>query len=204
LDKVKKRIYKTAQAVEPGPQEANIMTLLDFLREQRENIAQQWLDCVFQTYPLETVGFLRKGSDPFANPVAVRPRQAIVSLTAALLEAQLDSEEVAQPLDDLIRVRSVQDFCPSQAVAALYFAKTVIRNILEKDEKLDSYAAELVRFESKIDTLALLAMDIYDRGRNPVHELRIKESKNKYSSVMRLAKLTCDLPARGPDGDTQP
>ena len=177
------------------------MTLLDHLREHREALAQEWVERIFRTYPLETVGFLRKSDDPFSNPAGVKTRQAVVTLTAALLEPGLDSEAVRGPVDDIMRVRSVQDFTPSQAVAVMFFAKSVVRDHLKKQKLLDSFAPELLQFESKIDTLALLAMDVHASCREQLFEFRVKEVKRQQSQVIRLAKLKCEIPAEEPDPD---
>lgn len=175
------------------------MTLLDYLREKRDVIIQEWADRIYQTYPLETVGFMRRNPDPFTNPVAIRTMEAVRTMTGELLGDSLESDVVRPAVDDLIRIRSVQDFTPAQAVAVVYFVKTILRELLAKEKKLETYSPELLSLESKVDSLALLAMDIYTQCRDQIYQLRVKEIKKQYSQVMRLAKLTCDLTAEEPD-----
>ena len=46
------------------------MKAIDVFRKHKSEIVRLWTDAVFDTYPLETTGFLRTKEDPFGNPVA--------------------------------------------------------------------------------------------------------------------------------------
>jgi hypothetical protein len=182
------------------------MTLLDLLREKKSGIAEKWLEAIFRTYPLDTVGFLRKLTDPFSNPVAHRTAEAVPRILDALLADGLDSEAVTPALDAIVRVRAVQDFTPARAIGVLYLLKTLLREaVWEKSGKTSrtdaeslSLAKELLQFESKIDSLALISFEIYTQCRDQIHESRIAEVKHRYSSILRWAKSK-QLTAEEPD-----
>lgn len=174
------------------------MTLSELLREHQETIVEKWIAQVYNTYPIDTVGFLRKGKDEFQNPVAHRTSKAIESLVEALLADGLDSDAALGPLDDLIRIRAVQDFSPAQAIGAVYFVKSIIRGLAQPHLEAGSLAVELLHFESKIDSLALMAVNIYTQCKSQVHEIRIKEIKNSQAQLLKRAGMICDTPAEEP------
>lgn len=175
------------------------MNLLPILQQNAEEIRSQWLESVFRTYPLDTTGFMRKNVDIFANPVGTRTAEAIRVLTKALLQEGLDSEVAAPAVDDMIRIRCVQDFTPTQAVGVIFLLKGIVRKILKKDLETPSIAAELLHFESKIDTLALMAFDVYTKCNALVYKARVKELKKSNAMLFRKAGLFSEKPAEEPD-----
>ena len=156
--------------------------LENVLAQKKAAILDNWRQRLAQTYPADAATFLRNEKDRFANPVG----HAIDQATEALIEyLQHDSEmEQARPaLDKLLRIRAVQDFTPSQAVAPLYVLKTVVREQLGEalDGVVDSDRVagmlEMERFAQKVDQLALMAFDIYTACREQLAEVRIHEAK---------------------------
>ncbi len=176
------------------------MSLLSLLREKRRHVAEEWIKSIFATYPLDTVGFLRKGKDPFENPVGDKTRQAVDALLEALLVNDgLEFESVNQPLDDLMRIRSLQDFAPSGAVGVVFFLKSIIRKVVQSEISDAKSAQELLQFESKIDSLALISFDIYCKCKEQVYEIRIKEVSNRHSRLLERAKMLYEPSAEASD-----
>ena len=46
------------------------MKSLDVFFNCREQVIEEWVNAIFNTYPLQSTGFLRTVKDPFTNPVA--------------------------------------------------------------------------------------------------------------------------------------
>ncbi|MGE4298427.1 MAG: RsbRD N-terminal domain-containing protein [Desulfovibrionaceae bacterium] len=179
------------------------MTLLDQLRDQREQLADAWLQSVFKTYPIDTVGFLRSKKDQFANPVGNRTTKAIRVLTDELLKDGLDTEAVQEPLDELIRIRTIQDFTPAAACGVIYFLKTIVRDLMAKTPLTPELMTELLQFESKLDTLALISFNIYIKCKTLVYEMRIKEVKLAQHRLLQRAGMICGTAAED-EPDTNP
>ena len=172
------------------------MSFLALLRTEREAIANAWRDAIYSTYPFDTAGFLRKGQDEFKNPVGVRTNAAVQELTSHLLEHKvLDDAALDAALDELIRIRAVQEFSPAKAMGALFLIKGVVRTHLPKVGKLKDHVEALLRFESKVDSVALRAFDIYVKCRTQLYEMRLKEIKNRHALLFRHAGLTADAAA---------
>lgn len=164
------------------------MKALDILRTHKKDVTAKWVESVFATYPLETTGFLRTKNDPFTNPVAHMTREAAGILYDAMIGEEVEPEQVKGAIERFVKLRAVQKFSPGQSMAVFYVMKPILREaaLAEMRDKgqLDFYLAA----ESRLDTLALLAFDIYMRARETLADSRIKEIRNQYAQLKRWAQ----------------
>jgi hypothetical protein len=96
----------------------------------------------------------------------------------------MDAEKVCSALEEIVKIRSIQDFTPAQALSFVFSLKQVIREEL-KGELDAARLAELVQFEAQIDQLALFAFDVYVKCRERLYEIRVSEVKRSVSGLMR-------------------
>lgn len=152
------------------------MDFRELLTQNRKAIVDGWIEVTLKTYPLETFKFFSKESDRFRNPVGYNIADGLRNLFDELL-GNMDSEKITKELDKIIRIRSVQEFKASEAVACVFLLKDVIReklsHILENEKRLN----ELLDFERQIDRLALDAFDNYNECRESLYEIRIKQAE---------------------------
>jgi hypothetical protein len=123
---------------------------------------------------------------------------AIVDATRELFDHMLDWQDagkIAASLDTLIRIRSVQDFSPSQAISFVFLLKKLLRDEFFKPMQESGSLGELLRFEAKVDNLAMMSFDIYAKGRETIYRLRVDEVKRAQSSLLRKAGLIADVTA---------
>jgi len=164
------------------------MKLTDLLTQKKSRIVDGWLRVIYESYPPETAIFLKKEKDRFDNPVGISTADGIKALYEALL-VEMETDRVLAALDEIIRIRAIQDFSPSQALAFIFLLKNVIREELAKELRAGDLAAELLELESRIDGLALLGFDVYTKRREKLHEIRVNEIKNRVSGLMRRTGL---------------
>ena len=164
------------------------MKLTDLLTQKKSRIVEGWLRVIYESYPPETAIFLKKEKDRFDNPVGISTSDGIKALYEALL-VEMETDRVLAALDEIIRIRAIQDFSPSQALAFIFLLKNVIREELAKELRAGDLAAELLELESRIDGLALLGFDVYTKRREKLHEIRVNEIKNRVSGLMRRTGL---------------
>lgn len=171
------------------------MKLEKILSQKRSIIIKEWLDNIFQTYPADSSRFLKKQKDRFANPIGYTLFNDIEILYDELVsEKGLNAEKVHSALDRIIRIRAIQDFSASQAVAFVFFLKSVIRKELGEDILIRDMGEELMAFESKIDDLMLIAFDIFAQCREKIYEIKANHAKSHVSGLLRRAGLTCEIP----------
>ncbi|WP_028584132.1 RsbRD N-terminal domain-containing protein [Desulfogranum mediterraneum] len=151
------------------------MELTEALQHKQKDIHALWLDRTLNSYV--SPGFFKKAKDPFANPVGVNISKALESIFS-LLVARAEQSEFSQPLDQIIRIRAVQDFTPAQAVAPLLELKWVIKEIFKKNDKTRDLLSQLDNFDCEIDRVALAGFDIYTECREQLHRCRIRELKS--------------------------
>lgn len=161
------------------------------LEADKSAIVGAWFDLVIETYPAESSSFLKKQKDPFANPVGHVTLSGLKSLFEGLLKG-VNQEVLASFLDPIIRMRAVQDFTPSQATGFILFLKTVIRKNTENHRDDSHLLEELLRFESKIDTLNALAFDIYMNCREKIYQIKATEGRGNTLKAFQRAGLLAD------------
>lgn len=155
----------------------------------KKALAERWAAIVHGTYPFETVGFLRTNTDRFANPVGFRTGEAARALMEAIFLERPDEEAIKKAVEEIIRVRAIQDFPPETAVGVFFAMKDVIREVVRSSEDASGeIMPALWELESRIDAVALLAFGAYARNRETLHRLRVEESKRQYSQLLRLAE----------------
>lgn len=168
------------------------MNLKDFLTEHKSAIQKKWFDNVVETYPSETSNFLKKQKAQFTNPVGYTLAEGLEHLFESLLKGMLP-EDVKQYLDSVVRIRAIQEFAPSEAVAFIFRLKKVIRQELGPENlKQQGIAEELATFDSAIDDLALYAFDLYMKCREKIYELKANEARNMTFRLLQQAHLIVD------------
>ncbi len=173
------------------------MSLEELLRQKREGIVGRWLDEVLAAYPAEGGAFFKRQRDRFANPVGQTVREGTDGLFQALVEGA-DGEAMEPLLADMLRVRAIQEMAPSAAVGFVPRLKAAIRAELAEASKDAALASELVRFEQRIDRLALQAFDVYVGFRERLAQIRVRELQRQVDWI--LARLN----GAGQDGAASP
>lgn len=163
------------------------------LEQKRSVILQRWLDAIMATYPTDTTGFLKKQKDRFLNPVGHTFSQGIDSIMDTMIAGEGFAEGLPF-LDDIIKVRAIQDFTPAKALNFVFSLKTVVREELEKEIRQNELYDELLRFESEIDGLALYAFNVYVKCREQLYELKTDELKRMTFTLLKKANLMSEIP----------
>lgn len=169
------------------------MGLPDLLAQQKKSILKKWFDQVIRTYPPDTAQFLKERKDPFANPVG----RAILTSLEEVFDALRDGKDrtvLMDAVDPIVRVRAVQAFTPSKAVAFIYFLKHILHEELSSRIEQDGRQAEYRAFMLRIDEAALAAFDRYVECREKLFELRVGEEKNRVYNAMVRAGLIAEIP----------
>lgn len=164
------------------------MDALEIPRKHKKTVADRWVEAVFATYPLETTGFLRTKNDPFTNPVAHMTRQAADSLYDSMIGEEVDPADTKAAVDRFVKLRAVQKFTPGQSMAVFYLMKPILREEVMPEMLARGQISDYLEMESRLDTLALLAFDIYMSARETLADARIKEIRNQHAQLARWAQ----------------
>ncbi|MBI5141325.1 MAG: RsbRD N-terminal domain-containing protein [Nitrospirae bacterium] len=169
------------------------MKLDQILEKNKAVILQGWVEIILKAYPDETSRFIKSRKDRFDNPVGHAISTGVEGIFNCLVEG--GNERIASFIDDIIRIRAVQDFRPGQAVGFMFQLKSVIRDVVADDlARQDAgLVRELLEFESRIDEQAKLAFDIYMKCRERLYELKTDEFKRNTFRLLQQANLICEV-----------
>lgn len=168
------------------------MNLKNHLSGKKAAILKKWFDAVADTYAADTAGFLKKQKAQFTNPVGYTLAEGLEGLFDALLQGMIP-DTVKTFLDGIVRIRAIQEFEPSEAVAFVFQLKKVVRQELGAELlQQPGMTEELASFDSAIDDLALFSFDIYIKCREKIYELKANEARNMTFRLLQQAKLIVD------------
>jgi hypothetical protein len=160
-----------------------MMAFGELLRQHRDAIVTRWLEAALSAYPSEGSAAFRREKDPFANPVGHYLRTGTGEIFDLLL-AGADEAKARQALQEIIKIRAVQELSPSRAVGFVLDLKDAVRAELGEEATAPQVAAEVAAFGRRVDDVALLAFEVYVECRERLSELRINEAKRQVSWVV--------------------
>jgi len=153
------------------------MALPGISTQRREEIVWAWLEEVLRGYPDPTSRFLRSEPDPFRNPAGRLLREQLPALFDSLLQGSATGIRAA--LGEIIRLRSVQDFTPGQAVGFLAELKPVLRKAL-------SDAEALAVLNRRIDEAEVVAFKLLRECRERIDRIKEGERKRRFYVLERI------------------
>jgi len=172
------------------------MSLKLILLEKKDVILASWFDRILDTYPAETAKFLKNQKDRFANPVGQTIHEGIEGIFHELVRGG-ESEKASGFLDAIIRVRAIQEFTAAQAVAFIFFLKSIIRDGIKDTPLSAELVEELASLESQIDSLVLIAFDIFMQCREKLYDIKANEMRNMTYRLLQQANLVTEIEGAG-------
>ena len=151
------------------------MELTEALANKKKEILTLWIERTLDSYA--SPGFFKNSKDPFANPVGSNISAGLTALFE-LLVAKAEIQAFASPLDQVVRIRAVQDFTPAQALAPFLELKWVVKQVFSGDKKTQPLLQALDGLDCEIDRMALTAFNVYSECREQLYQNRIRELKS--------------------------
>ncbi|MBI4843381.1 MAG: RsbRD N-terminal domain-containing protein [Nitrospirae bacterium] len=161
------------------------MNINDLLIYKRPQIIENWINLIAETCPEESSIFLKNLNNRLNNQADTIVRGGIQSLFDGITCGAID--KTYSILENILKVRAVQDLSASQAVGFMPLLKKAVWNELSAEIPKDKLAEELLDIESKIDELTLISFDIYMKCRERLFQLRAKEVKDTAYRFMQRA-----------------
>lgn len=164
------------------------MDLRESLSKKKNALVGKWLDLIIETYPANSQDFFKKQTNRFANPMGYNLTEGVKGLFDVIINEGCDHNKAASFLDQIIRIRAVQEFTPSEAISFVFGFKKLLRREVESqcDRQM---AEELLMLESNLDDLALQAFDVYMKCRQRLFEIRINEVTTRTIGALQRANV---------------
>jgi len=174
--------------------------LKDLLIQERDTVVNRWKQLLVETYPPETQKFLKTQKNPFANPLGQSIDDGLEGLYDTLLNDG-DLEAFSKFLDRVIRIRAVQGYSPSTAIGFVFLLKVAVNDVLGQAIREKRIYEDLLTFDQKIDSLALLSFNIYMQCRETLFEIRTNEIRNRTSRLVERACQKYGMPHEWADSE---
>ncbi|AEB10545.1 RsbRD N-terminal domain-containing protein [Desulfobacca acetoxidans] len=168
------------------------MALIDLLAAKRAEILEQWRNLVFESYVPETARFLKTQKDRFANPISYQLTRGLTGVLDAFL-SDIQAEELFTHLDEVLKIKALQEHTPARAMAFLFLLKKIIRSELAQQLQNPAYIQEMYEIEDRIDGLALLGFNVYMERREKLNEVKLSEVKRCVSGLLRRFGLGSEV-----------
>ncbi len=130
---------------------------------------------------------MKNQQDPFANPVGSTFRRELETVLNGLSE-WVDPGNLTPSLDAIVRIRAVQEFRPSDALAFMVHLKKAIREELQEVRMSPELVNDLARLDFRIDELTLAAFDLYVACREKIAEIRVGEARAERDRLVRVVQ----------------
>lgn len=170
----------------------------DHLAEKKNVILDRWFNEIIESYPSDTAKFLKNQKNRFANPVGSAIYKGIEDILNGLLRGDATAD-MCQFLDNIVRIRAVQDFTPSQAISFIFLLKKIIREVLGAEICNNGSSADIALLDLRIDDLGLSAFDIYMKCREKVYEIKTNEARRLMFRLLQRANLVCETDEKEPE-----
>jgi len=145
----------------------------------KQTVHERWLAAAIDTYQGPTAEFLILEKDPFRNPIGHALKVALSVLLDELF-GEMRTAIFVPALEDIIRIRAVQDFTPSQAVGFLFLLKEILRR------ELRGPADQLRAFEDRVDEMARIGFDLFVECREKIYAVRADEARRRTDVLERM------------------
>jgi hypothetical protein len=143
-------------------------------------ILDEWFDKTIEIYPEQARGSISRNRERFRNPVGFTVRESLAKLLEELV-GEMNVVRAGDAVEEIVRLRAVQDCTPIEAVCFIFLLRQIIRAHHADDEFAD--------MEHRIDELALVTFDRYVKCREELAMVRINEAKRALS----VRQTRCDL-----------
>ncbi|RJX33765.1 MAG: hypothetical protein C4531_04680 [Desulfurivibrio sp.] len=189
--------------------------LHQLLQEKKVEILEKWEDSILGSFAPDAFHIFKKQKNQFANPVGHKIRTGLAELYDVLCDPS-DEEILTPDLEQLIKMRAVQQVSAADAVSFVFKLKELVRKELLKKGMADSYN-EWLAFDARIDAAALVIFDMFMASKEQIYQVRINEFQHGRhlivngamcpSALARRNKQTANAAAEAdgsPDGEKMP
>ncbi len=157
--------------------------LYELLVKNKSSIVSKWIKLIIDSYSIESSKFFNMEKNRFSNPVGNIISTNVASIFDEII-GNRDFEKICMLLTDIIKIRAIQDFSPSEAVGIVFLLKRVIREELSKEINQEKILDEITELEFVIDKTALIAFDLYMESREKVFQIRLNDEKYKFQKAV--------------------
>lgn len=158
------------------------------INKNKQEFIEKWYTLIMESYPKGAGSFFIEWKDQFSNPVG----HAIHSEISLLFDSIIndDFQQISDSLANILRIRAVQDFTPSQALSFIFQFKEIAMHYLKKS---NSDISDFIELDGMIDKVLGVGINIFVGLKEQLFEIKSNEVKKRFSrAVDRLNRKYSD------------
>lgn len=162
--------------------------LNQLMQEKHTELLTKWFELAIAAYPAEAHKYFNRVKNDFTNPVGSNIYNNMENLLKELY-GDRDADKLYQHLEMILKIRAVQDMKPSKALAFIPGFKSLVQTAVQEELRAGKVKqAELEDLFTDLDTLMLIAFDLYSESKELIYNLRIAQIKET-NDILQKANL---------------
>jgi hypothetical protein len=142
------------------------------ISEKKQPILKKWQSAALGSSV--NMAMRRKLGSRFSDPTGYVIEQSTGEILEWLIRVENDVDLFA-PLEQICKLKAIQDIRPAEALSFIFNLKQVIREEIADENDNFHWAVDMSEVERRIDEIGLLAFNIYSDCRAKIYELRMNE-----------------------------
>jgi hypothetical protein len=152
------------------------LTLNNSLLAKKRQILSKWQSLAMSSYASHNLLNGKTGTGRFTDPISYVTIENTTRLYDLLISEVNDVDYLA-PLEEICRLRAVQDIQPSSALSFIPALKQLVREELADEIGKGLFSDELENLDKHIDNINAMAVNTYSGCIARINQVRINEMK---------------------------
>ncbi|MFO8056874.1 MAG: RsbRD N-terminal domain-containing protein [bacterium] len=157
--------------------------LSDYLRENSSSIVKRWFELTLDSYSPDSRPYFQDVGARFTNPVGSTLHSELEAIFNDLVDG-FDAEALYPSLNNIVSIRAVQEFSPSQAMGFIFCLKQAVRERLCSESSEVCSINDILDFETKVDQLVLLSFEIYMSSKQKIYDIKATEIRQRTARLL--------------------
>ncbi len=159
------------------------MEIFTFLKDNKSEIISKWHKAILDTYPKEGGKFLFGNKNQFSNPIGYTVSAELPNIYDELISG-MDSEKLRTSIENIIKIRAIQEFTTAEAIGFLHLLKNILKSDIEQNINDRDFIKGRVEFESRIEQAVNIAFDLYLEKKIKLVEIKLSEVKKRNQKMV--------------------
>jgi len=159
------------------------MKIEELIGKNFDTILQKWNQSIIDSYPQESGKYLLENKNKFSNPVGYTIENSLKPILEAVKDMSFD-EKAKKSLDDIIRIRAVQDFSPSDALGFIKSLRAIIISELSSNIDYSPGKGDFLKLDRIFDEISSFSIDTYVDLRERIFRIKSNETRNGFERMI--------------------
>lgn len=159
------------------------MRINDIIGKQKPSILKSWFQAIIGTYPDGAGKYLNNTKNKFSNPIGYTIENALPPILDAAIQGELNNE-AEKSLDDIIRIRAVQDIEPAVALNFINSLRAIIISEISSYINTNGDLREFLLLEKTFESMTNYSFNSYVKFKEKIYEIKANERLKTFEKMI--------------------